>query len=204
MIEQEEVFFSEAESLQLITKMISKAKNDFIETGISALMWGSIVTFCAMVQFASYFYHVPWADWVWMLTFFAVIPQIIISIREQKKRKFKSHEDSMGGIWIAFAITMFLISFYFSSIKVPAGVDVHPDTLILIIYGIPTFSTGFARGFTPMLIGGIACWVFAIISFYIPYPYVMLLVAGAALLAWFIPGLILQRRYLNAKKQQHV
>lgn len=204
MIEQEEVFFSEEESLQLITKMISKAKNDFIETGISALMWGSIVIFCAFVQFASYFYKLPWANWVWLLTIFAVIPQVIISIQERKKKRFKSHEDNMGGTWIAFGITMFLISFYLNSIKVPAGVNVHPDTLILIIYGIPTFSTGFTRGFTPMLIGGIACWVLAVISFYTPYPYVMLLVAGAALLAWFIPGLILQRRYLNAKKQQHV
>ncbi len=204
MIEQEEIFFSEAESLQLITKMISKAKSDFIETGISALMWGSIVTVCALIQFASFFYNIPWAGWVWMLTFFAIIPQIIISIREQKKRKFKSHEDSLGGIWIAFAITMFLLSFYLSSIHVPAGFDLHPDTLILIIYGIPTFSTGFARRFIPMLFGGVACWVFAVISFYTPYPYVMLLVAGAALLAWFIPGLILQRRYLKAKRAQHV
>ena len=85
MIEQEEVFFSEQESLQLITQMINKAKSDFVETGISALMWGSIVTFCALVQFASYYINIPWAGGVWMLTFFAVIPQIIISIRERKR-----------------------------------------------------------------------------------------------------------------------
>ncbi len=202
MMEDEEIL-SEQESLRLITSMINKAKNDFIETGISALMWGSIVTFCALIQFASYFYNMPWAGWVWLLTIVAVIPQVVISIQERRKMKFKTHEDNMGGIWIAFAITMFLVSFYFNSLHVPPGVDLHPDTLILIIYGVPTFATGFARHFTPMFIGGIACWVLAIISFYTPYPYVMLLVAGAALMAWFIPGLILQRRYIKAK-QQHV
>ncbi len=204
MIEQEEVFFSEEESLLLITQMINKAKNDLVETGISALMWGSIVTLCALVQFAAAFYTIPWADEVWYLTFIAVVPQIIISVRENKKRKYTTHhQDAMGGIWIAFGITMFLLSFYFGSIHVSYA-DLHPDTLYLIIYGIPTFATGFTRRFTPMVVGGIACWVFAIASVYITYPYTMLLVAGAALLAWFIPGMILQRRYLKAKRKQHV
>lgn len=205
MAEQEEVFFSEEESLQLITQMINKAKNDFIETGISALMWGSIVTVCALLQFAAFFYNLPWSGWVWLLTFFAVIPQIIISVREAKKKKFKTyHDDSMGGIWIAFGISMFLFNFYLASLTIPDGVLIHPNTIFLIAYGIPTFATGFARRFTPMLVGGIACWVFAILSVYTPYPYVMLLTAGAALLAWFIPGIILQRRYLKAKRAQHV
>ncbi len=205
MTEQEEVFFSEQESLHLITQMINKAKCDFIETGISALMWGSIVTFCALVQFASYYVAIPWANGIWILTFFAVIPQIIISFRENKKKKFKTHnEDAMGGIWIAFGISMFLLNFYVSSLHVPYD-KLQTNVLFLIIYGIPTFSTGFARRFTPMLVGGISCWVFAIISLYVAYPYTMLLVAGGAQLAWFIPGLILQRRYLKAKRgQQHV
>ena len=203
MIEQEEVFFSEKESLQLIAQMIAKAKSDFIETGISALMWGSIVTFCALMQFASAFYNMPWVNYIWLLTILAFIPQVVISVREKKRKKFKTYEDSMGGIWIAFAVTMFLVSFYFGSLHIPQS-DLHPETLILIIYGIPTFATGFARRFTPMVVGGIACWVFAIISFYVPYPYVMLLVAAGALLAWFIPGIILQRRYQKAKNAQHV
>lgn len=205
MIEKEEVFFSEEESLALITQMINKAKNDFIETGISALMWGSIIPVCASVQFASFFYDIPYAGYIWSLTFFAVFPQIIISVRERRKRKYKTYQDdAMGGIWIAFAITMFLIGFYLNSLKNLTYGQIHADTIYLIIYGIPTFATGFARRFTPMVIGGIACWVFAIISVYISFPYTMLLVAGAALLAWFIPGLILQRRYQKAKKAQHV
>jgi len=205
MIEQEEVFFSGEESLQLITQMISKAKNDFVETGISALMWGSIIPICALVQFASFFYNIPHAEYIWYLTFFAVIPQLVISYREKKRKKFTSHhEDAMGGIWIAFAITMFLMGFYLDSLKNITYSEMHADTLYLIIYGIPTFASGFARRFTPMLIGGIACWILAIISVYISFPYTMLLVALAALLAWFIPGIILQRRYQKAKKGQHV
>src|SRR5436853_210638 len=100
MSQYEEENFSEQESLQLITRMINKAKTDFVETGISALMWGGIISFCALVQFLAFFYPLSWAPNVWWLTFLAVIPQIIISFRERRRRMFKTYEaDAMGGIW---------------------------------------------------------------------------------------------------------
>jgi len=34
--------FSSQESLQLITQMISRAKDEYFETGVSALMWGKL------------------------------------------------------------------------------------------------------------------------------------------------------------------
>ncbi|TKK68323.1 hypothetical protein FC093_11870 [Ilyomonas limi] len=204
MSQYEEETFNEQESLQLITTMINKAKADFVETGISAIMWGSIISFCALVQFVSYFYPLSWARYVWLLTFLAVVPQIIISARERRRMKFKTYySDAMSGIWLSFAITMFLLSFYVNTIQVPY-IQLHAETLFLIVYGVPTFATGFTRRFTPMIIGGIACWVFAILAFYTAYPYTMLYYVAAAQLAWFIPGFILQRRYLKAKKQQHV
>ena len=52
-----------------------------------------------------------------------------------------------------------------------------------------------------MLLGGLACWVFALLSSFTPFPYVMLYMAAAGLLAWFIPGLILRKRYLQAKRK---
>jgi len=44
---------TEQESLELIARMINKAKSDFRETGIGALMWGTIITVCAPSQTAS-------------------------------------------------------------------------------------------------------------------------------------------------------
>ncbi len=195
---KEETQLSEQESLELITRMINKAKSDYNETGISALMWGSIITFCSLAVFAGYYQHWEGIDKVWWLTFFAVIPQIFISIQERKRKKFTSYgDDAMGGIWISFGITMFLLSYYTNAVRVD-----NPTSLFLIAYGIPTFATGFARRFTPMIIGGIACWIFAVICMYVAFPYSMLLTAAAAQLAWFIPGLILRRKYQKAK--QHV
>lgn len=204
MIEQEEVFFSEEESLQLILKTIAKAKNEFTENGISALMWGSIITFCSLIQFASFFYNIPWAGECWWLTIVAVAVQIFLSVKERRKRKFTSHtQDMSAAVWISFGITMFLLSYYIAVIDVPYQ-QLKSECLQLIAYGIPTFIIGMGRKFTPMIIGGIACWILAIAALYTPYPYTMLYFVLAAQLAWFIPGLILQSRYLKAKRQQHV
>jgi len=149
------------------------------------------------VTFVNFYLQWTWPGYVWFLTFAAVIPQGIISALESKKRKYRTYEDDlMGGIWISFAIAMFLM-FYFSGMyHLPVE-----GSLYLVIYGIPTFATGYSRRFRPMIIGGIACWIFAILSTFSPFPYTMLYMAGAAQLAWFIPGLILRRRYLKAKRQ---
>ena len=104
---------TQEESLALITSMINKAKCEFEETGISALMWGIIVFVCAMISFLNYYTHWRWADYIWFLTLIAVIPQIIISIRENKRKRFKSHnEAALGSIWISFGISIFLFSYF--------------------------------------------------------------------------------------------
>src|SRR5579871_305940 len=193
----EEKPLTQEESLALITSMISKAKCDYEETGISALMWGSIVCFCSIISFAGFYQHWVWANYVWFLTIVAMIPQIIIAIRESKRRKFKSHnDDAMSGIWISFGVGIFLMSYFVNLFKVE-----HEGSLYIIFYGIPTFATGLARNFKPMIIGGIICWAIAIVSFYISFPDIMLLTALAAIIAWFIPGLILRRRYQKLKNE---
>lgn len=193
-----EMQFSEKQSLELITTMINKAKNDYVETGIGALMWGSVVTLCALVSFVNYYLHLQWANYIWFLAIAAVVPQVILSVREKRKRKYKTYnEDAMGGIWLSFGVSMFLLIYFVNTFKIE-----HNEPLFLMIYGFPTFATGYARSFKPMIIGGIACWVFALAGMYISFPYTMLLEAGAAQLAWFIPGLILRSRYRKAR--QHV
>jgi hypothetical protein len=195
-MEQEQPLTGE-QSLQLITSMINKAKNDYYDTGVSALLWGSVITFCDLVTFANHYLKWDGLDYVWFLTLAAVAPQIIISIREARNRKHRAYEDNFtGGIWLSFAIAIFTFSFI-------AGVNNLPwqPTFYLVLYGIPTFATGYARRFRPMLIGGVACWILALASTYIPAPYTMLCLAVGGQLAWFIPGLILRHRYLKAKRE---
>jgi len=196
-MESEKELTSAEESLQLITRMINQTKRDYRETGISALLWGSVITVCALVTFGNFFWRIKALEYIWLLTIGAVVPQIIISIQESKRRRLKSYtDDLMGGIWISFGMAMFLLSYFTSKDPIP-----NEASIFMVIYGIPTFATGYSRRFRPMIIGGLACWVFAILSSFSPFPYTMLYTAAAAQLAWFIPGLILRRAYLKAKGQ---
>jgi len=196
MMEQEKELTKE-QSLELITSMINKAKNDIFITGLSALLWGSVVIICSLVTYANYYLNWNILAYIWWLTAIAVVPQIVISIRESKEKKFKAREDDLyGGIWISYTIAIFLFSYLAAAHPIEQVAAIY-----LTLYGIPTFATGYGRRFKPMLIGGIACWVFAVLSLYTPYPYIMFLLAAGGLLAWFIPGLILRNRYLKAKRQ---
>ena len=187
------------ESLDLIAKTINKAKEDYQSTGISALLWGSLITFCSLVSFLNYYLRWPVLNYIWFLNIAVVIPQAVLFRKEEKNKKVKGYSDDLiGGIWIGFGIAVFLV-FCLGNIRyIP-----HIDSLYLVLFGIPTFATGYGCGFRAMTIGGIACWIFAVLSMYSPYPYSMLYYAAAALLAWFIPGLVLRRRYQKAK-MQHV
>lgn len=188
---------NEQESLALITQMINKAKCDYEETGVGALIWGCIVMLCSLLTFGNFYWHIQWINYIWFLTLIAVIPQIIISIRAAKKKKYKTHnDDAMSAIWISFGISLFLISMFTGKYPLSSSAS-----LFLIMYGIPTFSTGYIYAFKPMIIGGIIFWLFAIICLYINFPYTMLYTAAGALTGWFIPGLILRRRYLKAKEK---
>src|SRR5438045_8135778 len=95
--------------------MINKARSDFRETGIGALMWGTIITVCGLVSFVNYYQHWRWVQYIWFLTFIAVLPQTIISAQANKRKKYTSYnEDAMGGIWISFGIGVLLLSFFSS------------------------------------------------------------------------------------------
>ena len=83
----------------------------------------------------------------------------------------------------------------------------YVSPLFLILYGLPTFITGAACKFRPMLWGGILCWVCCVITVFTDGRIDLLLVAVSAVFAWLIPGIIMEKDYREAKKgleQAHV
>lgn len=195
-MKQSDDSLSHRQSLEIIEEMIHKAKNSYHESGTSALLWGSVIMFCSAVGFANTWWQIGWLKQVWILTFLAVIPQIIISSREASAQKFKSHlDDAMNGIWISFGIAIFLATVYINSIKVEGS-----STLFLILYGMPTFATGFMCRFRPMVFGAIVCWIAAIVSIHTSMRIDLILFFVSAFFAWFLPGLILRNDYRRKKR----
>lgn len=188
--------FNEHESLKLITEMIGKAKQSYIKKGIASIVWGILIILCSLVTWAKVQYNFNIGFDIWLLTFFAVIPQIYFSAKEKKQKKFVAHDDdTMTFVWTAFGICIFIATFYSSKYG-----NTEISTIFMMLYGIPTFITGGIFKFKPMIFGGLICWVFSIISIYSPTSTDMLLMASCGLFAWLIPGIILWTNYKKQKK----
>jgi hypothetical protein len=222
----EEKALTEQESLRLITEMINKAKTGFHGSGTSSILWGTVVAIAGLVSFSEREWNFSIGFDIWYIVLAALVPQIIITIRDNRQRKAVSHHESaMNAIWLVYGISIFAINFYLNIVPVQSerilagegkelllrtistGATEHyrPGimsgfSLLLLMYAIPTLATGIARKFLPMLIGGILCYVYFFISFYTISTYDLLLNGIAGITCWLIPGLILRNRYLKAKR----
>ncbi|HVZ26482.1 MAG TPA: hypothetical protein VG842_10525 [Sediminibacterium sp.] len=186
---------SEQESLALITSMIQKARNSYIETGVGPLCWGVLISFCSLFTWAEKHFDFQLGADIWLLSLIALIPQVYFSVRARKTQQHVAHDEIvMNYVWSAFAVCIFLLSFYASQVQAP-----HVTALHMMIFGIPTFITGGFRRFPPMIIGGLICWICCVVSVYTDFETDMLLMAASALFAWLIPGIILRKRYLKLK-----
>lgn len=217
---QEEKRLTEKESLELIATMINKAKDSYHDTGIGAIMWGSVIAICSLVKLSEVQlgYRLPFD--IYLLTIIAVVPQVFITIKEKKERKVKSFDDAyLDYIWLGFGICIFLMIFFINavfSVWEPVAKEYRELTghaspflfrefiapLFLLLYGLPTFITGAACKFKPMLWGGLFCWACCIITIYTPIKIDLLLTAASAIIAWLIPGILMEKEYRNYKKEQ--
>jgi hypothetical protein len=213
----DEKALSEKESLDLIAMMISKANNAYHDTGISAMMWGIVITVCSLVKWSELTFGFSLPFDIYWLTLAAVIPQILIVVREKKQSKVKTYDEIyMDYLWLAFGISIFLMSFIVNAVfkvwvpvaegysQLSGSPQVHfreyVAPLFLLLYGLPTFVTGTACKFKPMLWGGLLCWVSCIITIYTPIKTDLLLTAFSAVFAWLVPGIIMEKDYRKAKK----
>lgn len=191
--------FSPQESLHLIQETINKAKTSYHDKGIGPILWGCVVSFCSLVSFYASLHKINWLFMVWLLTIVAVVPQVMISIKEKKNKKFVSFNDSATSvIWTTFGFAMFTISIIDNILHTKYGTGIH-GSVYMLVYGIPTIITGAVCKYRLMLWGGVICWVFAVAAAFFSYPYPFLFMAGCAIVAWLIPGLLLN---LEHRKQQ--
>lgn len=212
----EEKELTHEESLKLISTMLNKAKDNYHDNGVLSILWGTVVSVCSLITYCQIkgWFKLPFQ--VWMLTLVAVIPTIIIAIRNGRQAKAKHYDDKMMDyVWSVYGIGFIVIGFFINGLSIAlngvltdylAKTGQHTNfhfyeytsAIYLFWYGVPTIITGGAKGFKPMLLGGVFCWVASIISIYTTADIDMLLMAAAAISSWLIPGIMLNRRYKKA------
>lgn len=217
---EQETRMDERDSLALIASMINKAREVYHDTGISGILWGSVIAICSLVKLSElhFGYRLPFD--IYLLTFVAVIPQIIIAIREKKSQKVRNYDDRFFDyLWVSFGVCIFLlitvINFVFAAWQpvareyqaltghIPAfQFSEFVTSFFLLLYGLPTFITGATCKFKPMFWGGLFCWAMAVVTLFTSIKLDLLITALAAIVAWLIPGIIAESAYRKAKKQE--
>lgn len=185
--------FSPQDSLQLIDSMINKAKHRFSENGLLYLVWGWVIFACSVGHFL--LIKLQWfknPEIIWVLTWGAVIFQVFYLIKHKRKEKVKTYSDEIiDYVWISFGVCMLILSIAMS--KTNSWQFLYP--VYLMLYGMPTFLSGVVMQFNALKIGGIICWLLALLAVFIPPLYALLLLAAAVASAWIIPGYLLRKKY---------
>lgn len=192
-----EKIMTEKESMELITSMINKAKNNFSERGLLYLIWGWVILFCCITSFVgAYFYHYDKIYFVWLIVYLVIIFQIIYIRKTRKYQKTKTYTSEINAfVWIVFTICLILIIFICNVFRRYELIN----PLLLVLYGMPTFLSGIILKFRPLIIGAICCWALATASPFINMDYQLLLIATAVVVAWIIPGYLLKAKFKKEK-----
>lgn len=187
---------TEAESMELITSMINKAKNRFTESGTLYLLWGWLIFTCCIIQFVGlHFLKYDKVYYVWYSTWLLLIYQFFYISRRKKTQRVRMYtSEIIIYVWIVFVITyalLIFILFYNNALSC-----INPA--ILATYGMPTFLVGTILKFKPLKIGGICCWLLAAAAPFVSYDYQFILMACAVIIAWVIPGYVFQQKNKKA------
>lgn len=214
---------SEQESLALIAQMINTAKDSFVDTGIGPILWGSVIAICSLVQVAQIHYRFQLPFDIWLLTIAAIVPQILISIKERKLQRHRGWADqAIGYVWMCFGIGIFLTNFIsvmyvkqvepiigeYEKLSGHATGNVHfwsyATSFLMLLYGIPTIVTAAVRKFPVMMAGGIFCWLCCVFCVFTTIKIDFLLMGVCAIFAWLVPGIIIRIKYLKQGKPTNV
>ena len=181
------------QSLLLIESMIRTAKNRFSDNGHLYLLWGWVVLICSVGHFAA----IQWnlfghPEWIWGLTWVALLYQTVYLIRLKKKIRVSTYaDDILKAIWLVFVGCGLLLAVVVG--RLGDWNTMYP--LILMLYGIPTILSGTVLRFKPLVWGGIICLMLCMVSVFLPLRYNLLMVSLAVIAAWIIPGYLMKQKF---------
>ncbi len=184
--------FDEKQSLALISEAVQNARERIMEDGYFYLLWGYLVLAAALSHYVLLGIVDPEyaaAPWPILMTLGGIISGISGRRRSKKARVTTFFDTAMMFLWSAFLIALFMV-LGFTAVGKIDYLACYP--LIIVIYGIGTWVSGGILKFTPLLIGGIVCWIIAGVSFYFTFDIQILLLALSILIAYIIPGHMLK------------
>ena len=189
-----EPLMNEQESLRVIHAMIDSAKKTIQDDGTLYLMWGWLVLFASVTHYllmtmTTFAYpYLPWAT----MPIAGIINAVLVS-RMVKRQPVKTYiGEFMSYLWAAFIVSIIILLAFMPKLGME---KTYP--ILILLYGIGTFVSGGALRFKPLIIGGALNWPIAVVAFFVPFEYQLLLLGLAVTCSYIIPGHLLRLNYRN-------
>lgn len=178
------------DNIKLITAVIKNSQGNFQSSSFYFLLWGWVVVAANLGHyFLMSFTEYPHPYIVWLIVTPTWIITMVYARKKDKVSKVVTHIDkALGAMWIGFAVSVFTL------ILVGQNVRDYFNPIILLMAAIPTFVTGYTINFKPLLLGGVAFWLFGVGSFFISNEYHYILTPVALIIGYLIPGHLLKKR----------
>ncbi len=176
-----------AQSLQVITAVIAKTKENIKEHSFLFLLWGWLI---AIASFSFFMIHAYTSFKLFFLPFpVLALTGIIISVLYYTGRSHKPEtyiDYYLKKLWLVLGISFILV------VLINLAKTSPPFTYTLLICGIGTMVSGLVLNFRPLILGGVLFLVFSVGSVFIPDVYKPLLQGIAVVAGYLIPGYLLK------------
>lgn len=191
----ENINLTPEESFSIINKAIANFKLNFRETAKVFLLWGWVLAIASLSNFIilkilnnreasiGLLSLYNWAAYI-------LIGFIIMLFMEHKtnkdKKVFSYIESYFKNLWSVTAASFFIATLL--CIKM----EINPPAIMLLIAGIATTTSGLLIKYRPLIIGGMTFFIFSLASTFVSDEYISLIVFGAIICGYLIPGYFLK------------
>lgn len=183
---------SPQESLKLIQVMIETTKHTYSDQSPFFLLWGwAVMTGCLLQYYLKVIADYPKHYYAWFITPAALAIHFFLLSRHRKKEKVKTYiSEANTYLWIALGFSFAVLAFLFSKI---GWQYCYP--FYMLLYAVGTYVSGSLIKFKPLIIGGAACFLLAIITVNLDFDTQILMLALAIAISYIIPGHLLRLQY---------
>lgn len=189
-METKENNLTEKQSLDLITEMINRAKGNIQSEYIFFLIWGWVIALASLLHYSFIkFTTIKNPEIAWSIIGIGVVLSGWYGFKIGKNTKTSTYTDKIyGQLWATFLISYVIVLFFMKDINY----NINP--IILILAAGSTYLSGIVIKFKPLVYGGIALWIFAIINFLLPGENQLLISGFGIIIGYLIPGYMLKNK----------
>lgn len=184
------------ESLDLIHRHISNFKMNYRDNAKIFLLWGWLLTIASFSNFiilkilhSKEAYELMGLYSIGNWVVFGLIGFLILFFMDRniKNKKVYGFLDSyIKKLWTVTAVSFFI------GTLICIKLEIAPPPIMLLIAGIATTTTGMLIKFMPLIIGGMAFFIFSIATTFVSNEYIALIVGAAIICGYLIPGYFLK------------